>query len=116
MTWAADNATVYYTTVDDAWRPDTVWRHRLGSTDSDESVYHEPDERYWVAVGRTRSNAYVIIAAGSAVTSEIRYADAADPAATFTTVLPAATASNTPSNTPSSAARTVSRSCTTTER
>lgn len=88
VTWAADNATVYYTTVDDAWRPDTVWRHRLGSTDSDESVYHEPDERYWVAVGRTRSNAYVIIAAGSAVTSEIRYADAADPAATFTTVLP----------------------------
>lgn len=88
VTWAADNATVYYTTVDDAWRPDTVWRHRLGSTDSDESVYHEPDERYWIAVGRTRSNAYVIIAAGSAVTSEIRYADAADPAATFTTVLP----------------------------
>ncbi|HNA49739.1 MAG TPA: oligopeptidase B, partial [Mycobacterium sp.] len=87
VTWAADNATVYYTTVDDAWRPDTVWRHRLGSTDSDESVYHEPDERYWIAVGRTRSNAYVIIAAGSAVTSEIRYADAADPAATFTTVL-----------------------------
>ena len=88
VTWAADNATVYYTTVDDAWRPDTVWRHRLGSADPDESVYHEPDERYWVAVGRTRSNAYVIIAAGSAVTSEIRYADAADPAATFTTVLP----------------------------
>ena len=37
-------------------------RHRLaapaGSTDSDESVYHEPDERFWVAVGRTCSNAY----------------------------------------------------------
>ncbi len=87
VTWAADSATVYYTTVDEAWRPDTVWRHRLGSTGPDESVFHEADERYWVAVGRTRSNAYVIIAAGSAVTSEMRYADAADPAATFTTVL-----------------------------
>lgn len=87
VTWAADSATVYYTTVDDAWRPDTVWRHRLGSTGADEQVYHEPDERYWVAVGRTRSNAYVIIAAGSAVTSEMRYADASDPAASFTTVL-----------------------------
>ena len=24
VTWAADNHTVYYTTVDDAWRPDTI--------------------------------------------------------------------------------------------
>ena len=68
-TWAADNRTVYYVTVDDAWRPDTVWRHRLGSGLPGEKVYHEPDERYWLAVGRTRSNKYVFIAAGSAVTS-----------------------------------------------
>jgi oligopeptidase B len=87
-TWAADNQTVYYLTVDDAWRPDTVWRHRLGSELPDERVYHEPDERFWLGVGRTRSDAYVMIAAGSAITSEIRYGDAADPEAEFTTVLP----------------------------
>ncbi|ANI42081.1 S9 family peptidase [Mycolicibacterium vaccae] len=87
-TWAADNATVYYVTVDDAWRPDTVWRHRLGSGLPAERVHHEPDERFWVAAGRTRSNKYVIIAMGSAVTSELRYADAADPQAEFTTVWP----------------------------
>jgi oligopeptidase B len=87
-TWAADNQTVYYLTVDDAWRPDTVWRHRLGSELPDEWVYHEPDERFWLGVGRTRSDAYVMIAAGSAITSEIRYGDAADPEAEFTTVLP----------------------------
>ena len=87
-TWGADNTAVYYVTVDDAWRPDTVWRHRLGSTEPDQQVYHEPDERFWVAVGRTRSNKYVIVAAGSAVTSELRYADAADPDAEFQTVWP----------------------------
>ena len=87
-TWGADNTTVYYVTVDEAWRPDTVWRHRLGADTPDEQVYHEPDERFWVAVGRTRSNKYVLIAAGSAVTSEMRYADAADPDATFQTVWP----------------------------
>ncbi|MBV8928668.1 MAG: S9 family peptidase [Mycobacteriaceae bacterium] len=87
VTWAADNRTVYYTTVDDAWRPDTVWRHRLGAGLPAERVYHEPDERFWLAVGRTRSDKYVLIAAGSAITSEVRYADAADAQADFTTVL-----------------------------
>ena len=87
-TWAADNRTVYYVTVDDAWRPDTVWRHRLGAGLPAERVYHEADERYWVAVGRTRSNKYLIIAAGSAVTSEMRYADAAESDADFTIVWP----------------------------
>ncbi|TFV57222.1 S9 family peptidase [Mycobacterium sp. PS03-16] len=87
-TWAADNRTVYYTTVDDAWRPDTVWRHRLGADTPDEKVYHEPDERYWLGVGRTRSDRYLIIAAGSAVTSEVRYADAAAADAEFTVVWP----------------------------
>ena len=81
-TWAADNRTVYYVTVDDAWRPDTVWRHRLGSGLPGEQVYHEPDERFWLAVGRTRSNKYVFIAAGSAVTSEVFYGDAGDADAT----------------------------------
>lgn len=85
-TWAADNRTLYYTTVDDAWRPDTVWRHRLGGGSPAERVYHEPDDKYWLGVGRTRSEKYLIIAAGSAVTSEVRYADAADPDAQFAVV------------------------------
>ena len=53
-----------------------------------EKVYHEADERFWLAVGRTRSDEYVLIAAGSAITSEVRYGDAADPDAEFVTVLP----------------------------
>lgn len=87
-TWAADNRTLYYSTLDEAWRPDTIWRHRLGSGLPAQKVYHEPDERYWLGVGRTRSDKYVIIAAGSAVTSEVRYADATDPEAEFTVVWP----------------------------
>ncbi|KUH99784.1 protease 2 [Mycolicibacterium acapulense] len=87
-TWAADNRTLYYSTLDEAWRPDTIWRHRLGSGQPAQKVYNEPDERYWLGVGRTRSDKYVIIAAGSAVTSEVRYADATDPEAEFTIVWP----------------------------
>jgi oligopeptidase B len=86
VTWAADSATVYYTTVDEAWRPDTVWRHHLGAEGPAEQVFTEPDERFWVAVGRTRSNAYIVIAAGSSITSEVSLADASDPDAEFEVV------------------------------
>ncbi|MFM8597697.1 MAG: S9 family peptidase [Mycobacterium sp.] len=88
VSWAADSATVYYTTVDEAWRPDTVWRHRLGAPGPAEQVFHEPDERFWVALGRTRSDMFMVIAAASAVTSEVLVADAADPQAEFAVVLP----------------------------
>ncbi|MCW1957072.1 MAG: S9 family peptidase [Mycobacterium sp.] len=88
VTWATDSACVYYTTVDEAWRPDTVWRHRLGHTGHDEQVFNEPDERFWVGVGRTRSDAFIVIGVGSAITSEVRVADASDPQAEFTVVLP----------------------------
>ena len=75
-------------TLDEARRPDKVWRYRLGSGEPSEQVYHEADERFWLGVGLTRSDAYVLIAAGSSVTSEVRYADAADSNAEFTVVLP----------------------------
>lgn len=42
-TWAIDHSHVFYMTVDDSWRPDTVWRHKLGTPQSqDVSVFHEP--------------------------------------------------------------------------
>jgi oligopeptidase B len=98
-TWAADNRTVYYTTVDDAWRPDTVWRHRIGSGLPAEKVYHEPDEKFWLAVGRTRR---------SVTPTPPMPTPSSFPSGR------AATSSSTPSSTPSSAARTASSSCTTT--
>lgn len=88
VTWAADNRTVYYLTLDDAHRPDKVWRYRLGSGEPAELVYHEADERFWLGVGLSRSEAYVFIASGSSITSEVHYADAWDPQAQFTVVLP----------------------------
>ncbi|MEB4207776.1 S9 family peptidase [Mycobacterium sp. 94-17] len=87
-TWAADNRTVYYLTLDEAHRPDKVWRYRVGSGEASELVYHEADEKFWLGVGLTRSEAYVFIASGSSITSEYRYADAADPQARFSVVLP----------------------------
>jgi len=80
---------LFYTTVDDAWRPDTVWRHEIGSpAAADVTVFTEPDERFWVGVGLTRSRRYLMIEAGSSVTTETRLLDTADPTGEFAVVWP----------------------------
>jgi oligopeptidase B len=84
-----DGRFVFYTTPDEAWRPDTVWRHRIGAArEQDVVVVHEPDERFWVGVGLTRSNRYLVIEMGSKITSETRLLDASTPEGEFTVVWP----------------------------
>jgi oligopeptidase B len=79
-TWDRAGENFYYTTVDDAWRADKIWRHRVGTTQAeDELVHHETDGRFWVGVGRTRSDRFLVIASGSKTTSEYRFLDADSP-------------------------------------
>jgi len=81
-TWGATPDHFYYSTIDETWRPDKVWRHRIGTDQSaDELVFHEPDARFWVGVGRTRSRRYVVLAASAKNTSEYHVLDATDPTA-----------------------------------
>ena len=78
--FSPDARDLYYCTVDDSWRPDTVWRHRVGTPPTDDvTVFTEPDERYWVGVGRTRSRRYLVISVGSKITSEVHLLDTAVP-------------------------------------
>ena len=87
-TWSAGGTHLFYTTVDDAWRPHRVWRHRLGSTGDDTLVLEEPDERYFIGVGRTQSERFLVIGLSSKVTSEVRVLEAGDPEGEFRVVLP----------------------------
>lgn len=78
-TFSPDGRFIVYSTVDDAWRPDTVWLHELGTPVADDvKLFHEPDERYWVGAGFTRSDRYLVIGLGSSITSEEWLLDAAD--------------------------------------
>lgn len=66
-----DGTGVLYTTRDEAWRPDTLWLHRLGTPVSDDIIlFHESDERFWLGAGITRSRRYLVIGVGSSITSE----------------------------------------------
>jgi oligopeptidase B len=87
--WSLDGSALFYITVDDAWRPYRVSRHLVGSPAADDViVFEEPDERFWVGVGLTRSERYVQISVGSKLTSEAWLLDAARPDGEFSVVLP----------------------------
>lgn len=87
VAWAADSATVFYTTLDAAQRPWQIWRHRLGAPPgADVLVIEEPDERFFLHVETSRSGRWIVLAAGSAITSEVHLLPANDPTAVPTLV------------------------------
>jgi len=87
LEWANDNATFFYTVLDSALRPHKIFRHTLGVAE-DPLVYHETDERFTVALAKTRSRAYIFIDINSPVTSEVRYLSTDQPNAEFRVLLP----------------------------
>ena len=82
IVWFNDSRTFLYTVPDDAWRPYQVRRHRIGTShEDDEVVLTEDDQRFWLGIGRSRSDAYLAIHASSKVTDEWHLLDADDPQA-----------------------------------
>jgi len=79
---------VFYPTVDESWRPDTIWRHEVGGAGDDVAVFTEADDRYWIGVGLTRSRQYLVVDVGSKITSETWLLDASDPTGEFRVVWP----------------------------
>src|SRR4051812_47670310 len=88
-TWDRKGTTLFYSTVDEAWRPDKVWRHVLGTSVADDVVvYQESDERFATGIGRTRSDRFLVRASGSKTTTEYAVLDADDPLGEFRVVAP----------------------------
>lgn len=72
LAWSNDSTTVFYTRVDAAMRPYQLWRHRLGTSPSDDAVVlEEPDERFTLSVGWTKDRALITVPLHSHTTSEI---------------------------------------------
>ena len=85
--WGADSATFFYTRPDAAMRPHQVWRHILGEPcDADVLVRQEDDERFFLGIGTTKDERFLVMEMGSKVTSEAWVLEAADPTAAFRVV------------------------------
>ena len=87
VAWAADNATIFYVTEDEAKRPYRLWRHRPGQPGGD-LVYEETDQLFRIGVERSRSRAYLFLGAGSFTSSEWRYLRADDPGGAWRLLTP----------------------------
>ena len=80
LVWANDAHTLFLVRSDEASRPSRVIRHKVGShPDEDTIVFEEPDERFWVGIGNTRSEKYVVLGSESKNTSEYWLIDADNP-------------------------------------
>lgn len=89
VVWSADGRYLFYTRVDEAWRPHEVWRHEVGRPQADDVlVLAEPDERFWLGIGSSRDDRWLIVAAGSRTTSEAHLLDLTDPTGPLRCVAP----------------------------
>jgi oligopeptidase B len=90
LAWTADSASLLYVEKN----PETllgyrVRRHVLGTDPAkDALVYEQDDESFYTKVATSKDERYLLIVAESTVSTEVRYAEAADPALAFRVFLP----------------------------
>ena len=88
LAWATDSRTLYYATEDEQTkRQDRLFRRQVGAdAKPGTEVFHEPDERFNLGIGRTRDREYLILDLGSHTTSEAWFLEAKNTDGTFTRI------------------------------
>ena len=89
MEWGNDNMTLFYSTLDEIKRPYKLYRHKLGTNSSDDSLlYHEKDEAYYLNLSKSKSKAYIFMSLESITTTEVHFLDAENPSGDFKIIHP----------------------------
>lgn len=87
--WSRDGSVLFYTRQDPTKRPYQVWRHVVGDpAGQDELLHQEDDERFFVGVGNSKTDDYVLVSISSSLTSEVRVLRSDDALGTFAVVEP----------------------------
>ena len=89
VVWAADNATLFYNKQDASWRPYKVFRHCLGDNPAtDPLVMHETDDAFWLMIGKSKDQQYILLDLHSSTTKEVWFIPADQPTAAPTVIHP----------------------------
>jgi oligopeptidase B len=82
VVWNAASTAFYYVKLDDNHRPMQVWRHRLGTRQSDDVlIYKEQDFGWFTHIHESATGRFCVIAGGDHETSEQRLIDLVDESA-----------------------------------
>ncbi|RJT83173.1 S9 family peptidase [Arthrobacter cheniae] len=88
LSFSPDGSRVYYTVVDDSWRPYQVRAHTLGTPVADDVVvYQEDDVAMWTGFEVSADRTQLLISIGCSEYSEYRVLDLARPADGLTTLI-----------------------------
>lgn len=85
VTWAADNETLFFTTLDPkTLRYDRINRYNVNSRNQPEEVYYEKDDTYYfINVSRSKDDRYLMITTNSTLSSETWLLEADNPTGRF---------------------------------
>ena len=74
--WGKDKTTFYYLSQDEAKRPYKLWRHVVGTPQSeDRCLFTEDDDVFSLGLGKSKDGRYLFLGSGSSETSEIGMID-----------------------------------------
>ena len=80
VVWSADSKSFFYVKLDDNHRPMQVFRHKLGTPQSDDTlVYAEKDSGWFTHIHESASGRFCVIAGGDHESSEQHLIDLHDP-------------------------------------
>lgn len=87
--WANDSSTLFYIHLDENHRPLSVRRHKLGTpVSSDVEIFKENDTGFYIGLGKTQSDKFIVFDVHDHETSEIRIVDADNPETDWQLVCP----------------------------
>ena len=86
-TWSSDGCHLFYVLMDENHRPSKLYRHELGTDPAgDVLVHEEADPGFFMSVGKTQSDRYIVMSCHDHQTSENWLIPADDPTASPTLV------------------------------
>ncbi|WP_313814127.1 S9 family peptidase [Glutamicibacter sp.] len=89
LAFSPDSSTIYYTVVDETWRPHQIRAHKIGTdAAADTVVFEENDPGMWLGFELSPDRSKLMISSGNSEYSETSVLDLADPTAQPTLLVP----------------------------
>ena len=89
LAFSPDSSTIFYTVVDETWRPHQVRAHRLGTDPAqDKIIFEENDPGMWLGFDLSPDRKSLMISSGNSEYAETSMLDLLDPSAAVTLLVP----------------------------